>query len=280
MQTIETISDMRTVITAARNKNIRIGFVPTMGNLHEGHLSLVRKAKEICDYVVASIYVNPLQFSVGDDLVNYPRTLAVDCDKLSKEEVDWVFIPDDQSLYPEGKDHISFIEVPVLDAMLEGKSRPRHFRGVATIVNKFFNIVQPDVAVFGEKDFQQLLVIQRMVADLNLSVEVMGLPTIREASGLAMSSRNGYLSVDEKDQASELYRSLCSLREKLLSGETDYMNLSAQTCDCLQSCGFTPEYVEVRRTEDLQVPGDASDKLVILAAASLGSTRLIDNLRV
>ena len=280
MEIIETIPEIRSVIATTRNKIARIGFVPTMGNLHEGHLSLVRKAREVCDRVAVSIYVNPTQFAVGEDFTNYPRTLAADCDKLSKEGVDWVFTPNDQTLYPEGKDSVTFIEVPGLDSMLEGKSRPGHFRGVATVVNKLFNIIQPDVAVFGEKDFQQLLVIRRMVVDLNMPVEVIGMSTTREANGLAMSSRNTYLSASEKDQAAELFRSLSSLREKLLAGETDYAQLSAQAGDYLQSSGFFPEYVEIRRTDDLLPPCSLNDDLVILAAAHLGTTRLIDNRRV
>lgn len=279
-QILHDISAIKSAVASAKAEHRRIGFVPTMGNLHEGHLSLVRYAKTVCDDVVVSIYVNPMQFGAGEDFSSYPKTLEADCDRLSKEGVTWVFTPDDQSLYPEGKDNISFITVPSLDAILEGKYRPGHFRGVATIVNKLFHIVQPDVAIFGEKDFQQLRVIQRMVVDLNIPVEIIGMPTTREANGLAMSSRNGYLSLQERDQATELFRTLTTIREKLLEGDTDYAQLSAQACDYLQSCGFAPEYVEVRRTVDLQVPQLPDEDRVILLAVRLGATRLIDNLRV
>ena len=280
MNIIESVSEIRTHIASLRREGKRIGFVPTMGSLHEGHLSLVRKAQEACDYVVVSIYVNPLQFGVGEDFANYPRTLTADCDKLNKAGVDIVFTPTDNMLYPNGKDAVTYINVPVLDSILEGKSRPGHFRGVATIVNKLFNIVQPDVAVFGEKDFQQLLVIRQMVADLNMPVEIIGVPTTREASGLAMSSRNGYLSITEKAQASELFQTLSSVRDKILSGATDFPQLSAQASDYLQSCGFSPEYVAICRASDLQKTKTLGKPLVILAAARLGKTRLIDNLRV
>lgn len=280
MNIVESIAELRTLLANLRQAGKRIGFVPTMGNLHEGHLSLVHKAKEVSDQVVVSIYVNPMQFGAGEDFASYPRTLEADCDKLNKAGGDWVFTPTDDMLYPQGKDRITYIDVPVLDTILEGKSRPSHFRGVATIVNKLFNIVQPDVAVFGEKDFQQLLVIRHMVADLNMPVEIIGVPTMREASGLAMSSRNGYLSATEKDQAAELYRTLSSLRDQVLAGEQGFSQLSVQACDNLQSCGFCPEYVAICRASDLQTAETGDSELVILAAARLGTTRLIDNLRV
>jgi len=280
MQIIETIPNMRSVVAAERRDHRRIALVPTMGNLHDGHLSLVHKAREVCDRVVVSIYVNPMQFVVGEDLSNYPRTLDADCEKLHRAGVDWVFTPSDQGLYPEGKDRTTYIDVPELDSILEGRIRPGHFRGVATVVNKLFNIVRADVAIFGEKDFQQLRLIRRMVADLNLPVEVLGMPTARDADGLALSSRNGYLSASEREQAGELFQTITAMREKILAGETDFSRLSAQARDDLQAHGFSPDYVEIRRSDDLQLPGNPSDDLVILAAARLGSTRLLDNLRV
>ncbi len=280
MQILETIVDARAVLATARSERQRIALVPTMGNLHAGHLSLVQKARQLCDRVIVSIYVNPLQFGAGEDFANYPRTLDADCQQLRQAGVDWVFSPDDQGLYPAGKDQSAFIEVPGLSSILEGRSRPGHFRGVATVVNKLFNIVQPEMAIFGEKDFQQLLVIRRMVVDLNLAVEVVGMPTLREADGLAMSSRNQYLSASERKQASTLYQVLNATREQLLAGVTDYSRLTSEAIETLHACGFSPDYFEIRRCDDLQLPRTPGDNKVILAAARLGRTRLIDNLPV
>ncbi|MFO7604103.1 MAG: pantoate--beta-alanine ligase [Gammaproteobacteria bacterium] len=280
MQIIPSLAEMRALVAALRRDHERIAFVPTMGNLHAGHLSLVHKARALADRVVVSIYVNPLQFGAGEDFAHYPRTLAEDCALLETAGVDGVFTPTDAALYPEGKDNISHVVVPQLDSILEGAQRPGHFRGVATIVNKLFNIVQPDLALFGEKDFQQLLLIRRMVEDLNLPVEILGLPTVREASGLAMSSRNAYLSAAEKAQAAELFHTLRQLREHYHAGDTDLARLSAEACARLREQGFLPEYVEIRRSHDLQRPQGGETDLVILAAARLGGTRLIDNLRI
>jgi pantoate--beta-alanine ligase len=280
MQIVSTITEIRAATLSARNQHERIAFVPTMGNLHEGHLSLVRMARQECDRVVVSIFVNPMQFGVGEDFASYPRTLDADCDKLTTEGVDWVFAPTDQELYPAGKDGITYIEVPELDDILEGHSRPGHFRGVATIVNKLFNIVQPDVAVFGEKDFQQLLVIRRMVKDLNIPVEVIGMPTAREADGLAMSSRNQYLSPQERSQAGTLFRTLSEIRAKIKKGERDYRALVEQASADLRASGFAVDYLEIRQGSNLQPPRPGDDELVVLVAARLGTTRLIDNLRI
>lgn len=280
MQIFTTITEIRTALQSARNQHERIGFVPTMGNLHEGHLSLVRKVRQECDRVVVSIFVNPMQFGAGEDFASYPRTLESDCDKLASEGVDWVFAPTDHELYPNGKDGMVVVVVPELDALLEGQSRPGHFRGVATIVNKLFNIIQPDVAVFGEKDFQQLLVIRRMVKDLNIPVEVIGMPTAREVDGLAMSSRNQYLSLEERQQASELFRTLSDLRDKIKGGERNFTGLVDEAICHLETIGFCVDYIEVRRSADLGLPQANDEPLVLLIAARLGKTRLIDNLRV
>ena len=280
MQVLATHWDVHSAVRAWRRHAERIGFVPTMGNLHAGHLRLVDVAKQHCDKVVVSIYVNPMQFGAGEDFSRYPRTLDDDKAQLEKHKVDVLFIPDDQSMYPQGHQLTTFIEVPELCTGLEGTHRPQHFRGVATVVNKLFNMVQPDVAVFGEKDFQQLLVIRRMVRDLDMPIEILGEATVRESDGLALSSRNQYLSKPERKHAPGLYETLQYVRERLLRNGVDYTNLEQDAIIRLEKKGFTPDYVAIRHSETLQEPKSPTDPLVILAAARLGSTRLIDNLRV
>ena len=280
MQVLATHWDVHSVVRAWRRHAERIGFVPTMGNLHAGHLRLVEVVKQHCDKVVVSIYVNPMQFGAGEDYSRYPRTLAEDKAQLERLKVDVVFIPDDQSMYPYGPQQTTFIDVPGLCTSLEGTHRPSHFRGVATIVNKLFNIVQPDVAVFGEKDFQQLLVIRRMVRDLDMPIEILGEATVREPDGLALSSRNQYLTQQERQQAPGLYETLQYVRERLQRNGVDHSDLEQDAIMRLEKKGFTPDYVAIRHSETLQEPKTPTDPLVILAAARLGSTRLIDNLRV
>ena len=280
MQVLATHWDVHAAIRVWRRQAERIGFVPTMGNLHAGHLRLVQVAREHCDKVVVSIYVNPLQFGAGEDFTRYPRTLAADTALLAEYNVDVVFTPDDQSMYPHGHRHSTYVEVPGLTSGLEGAHRPGHFRGVATVVNKLFNIVQPDVAVFGEKDFQQLLVIRRMVRDLDLPIEIIGEATVREADGLALSSRNQYLSAQERRQAAGLYATLQHVRERLLHNGVDHTDLEQEAILRLEKQGFSPDYVAIRHCETLLEPKYPTDPLVILAAARLGATRLIDNLRV
>ena len=251
-----------------------------MGNLHAGHLRLVEVARQHCDKVVVSIFVNPMQFGAGEDYARYPRTLEEDKAQLEQLKADVLFVPDDQSMYPQGHLQTTFIDVPGLSTGLEGTQRPGHFRGVATIVNKLFNIVQPDVAVFGEKDFQQLLVIRRMVRDLDMPIEILGEATVREADGLALSSRNQYLTAAERQQAPGLYQTLQYVRERLLHNGVDAADLEQDAIMRLEKKGFIPDYVAIRHTETLLEPKSPTDPLVILAAVRLGSTRLIDNLKV
>lgn len=280
MQIFTTHWDMHGEVRAWRRHAERIGFVPTMGNLHAGHLRLVDVARQHCDKVVVSIFVNPMQFGAGEDYARYPRTLEADQAQLEERNVDVLFLPEVDSMYPHGYQQTTFVEVPGLSSGLEGSQRPGHFRGVATIVNKLFNIVQPDVAVFGEKDFQQLLVIRRMVHDLDMPIEILGETTVREADGLAMSSRNQYLSAQERQQAACLYETLQYVRERLLANGVDPTDLEQDAIMRLEKQGFSPDYVAIRHSETLQEPKSPSDTLVILAAARLGATRLIDNLRV
>ena len=281
MQVLTSNWDVTTVVRDWKRNADRIGFVPTMGNLHEGHLRLIRVAQQHTDHVVVSIYVNPMQFNEKADFTNYPRTLERDIQKLEQLGVDLVFTPSDQSMYPQGFEKSTFVEVPSwLASQLEGAHRAGHFRGVATIVTKLFNIVQPDVAVFGEKDFQQLLVIKQLVSDLNLPIEILGEPTVREGDGLALSSRNQHLTSKERQSASGLYAVLSDVRERILLQNMTFSDLEQAAIMQLEKQGFEPDYVAIRHSETLQDPEDPTDPLVILAAARLGKTRLIDNLRV
>lgn len=257
----------------------RIAFVPTMGNLHEGHLTLMRAAREHGDTVVASIFVNRLQFGPGEDFDKYPRTLAADCDQLRAAGVDVLFAPTEQDLYPEPQTF--FVEPPDLQHLLEGAFRPGHFRGVATVVLKLFNCVQPQVALFGKKDYQQLMVIRAMAAQLALPIRIVGIDTVRAADGLALSSRNGYLTPPERAEAPRLYRTLQTLRQHLLQeGIEAAPRLEREAAASLDGHGWQTDYVAVRQQADLLPPTGIDQPLVILAAARLGSTRLIDNLEV
>jgi len=258
----------------------RIAFVPTMGALHAGHLALVKAARQQADAVVVSIFVNPLQFGAGEDFSRYPRDAARDGALLESMGADVLFLPTEAMLFPHGQAAQTRVEVPGLSDVLCGAVRPGHFVGVTTIVSKLFNLVQPDVAVFGEKDFQQLTIIRRMTADLNFGIEIVGQPTEREADGLAMSSRNAYLSADERARAPVLFHTLQHMAEQLHSGCTDFARLEAEACVVLLAAGFVPDYVSIRRVDDLAVPASADDALVVLMAARLGATRLIDNIRV
>jgi len=280
MQAISTIDELRAPVRAWREAGLRIGFVPTMGNLHAGHLALLEEAARHCDRVVASIFVNPLQFNQPGDLAAYPRTPEADIAQLESIGVDLLFTPAETSLYPHGCEALTRVEVAGLSDILEGAARPGHFVGVATVVTKLFNCVQPDLAVFGEKDFQQLLIIRRLVADLNMPITLVGLPTVRDPDGLAMSSRNQHLSRDERDIAPELYRQLQGIREILLNGNSDYATLEQAAIERLQQLGFEPEYVAIRDADSLSDINNTTKNRVILAAARLGHTRLIDNLRV
>ena len=278
MQHVSTLSALRAQVKTWRQQNLQIAFVPTMGNLHQGHLSLVSKARELADRVVVSIFVNPLQFDDKADLSAYPRTLEADKQQLTSVNSDLVFTPTSEIMYPDGMDNQTIITVPGMDDKLCGRTRPGHFDGVATVVVKLFNMVQPDIAVFGEKDYQQLLLIKKMVADLNMPIEVKGLPTLREPNGLAMSSRNQYLTQQQCEQASALYRVLNEIKASLEAGKTDYAYLEQQAADTLSQLGFEPDYVEIRHAGNLE-PATTSDKaLRILVAARLGKARLIDSI--
>jgi pantoate--beta-alanine ligase len=279
MQLIHLPPEMQACASAWQQAGLKIAFVPTMGNLHAGHLSLVEKAMSVADRVVVSIFVNPLQFNESSDFDIYPRTLDSDLQQLAEYRVDAIFVPDEAGLYPRGREGLAWVEVPTLSTMLEGASRPGHFRGVTTVVAKLFHLVQPQVAVFGEKDFQQLLIVRRMVADLNFPIEIISLPTRREADGLAMSSRNTQLTTTERQKAPALYRSLQALRDKIRAGAKNFEQLESQARDELSREGLSTEYLCVRSAHTLALPS-AGDELVIVAAARLGQVRLIDNLRV
>ncbi len=279
MQQIQRPNEMQACAVGWQQAGQQIAFVPTMGNLHAGHLSLVEKAMEVADRVVVSIFVNPLQFNESSDFAAYPRTLDADLQQLAHYRVDAVFIPSETDLYPNGRENITGVEVPALSSMLEGASRPGHFRGVTTVVAKLFHLVQPQLAVFGEKDYQQLLVIRRMVADLNFPIEIIGRPTTREPDGLAMSSRNTRLTAAQRQKAPALYRSLLEVRDNIQAGAADFGQLEDKAMRDLRQQGMEPEYLCVRCARDLG-PGRAGEDLVIVAAARLGQIRLIDCLRV
>jgi len=283
MYTFQQIEQLRTLVGDWRKSGDIIAFVPTMGNLHQGHLSLVEIAQKKASRVVVSIYVNPLQFSPDEDYGSYPRTLQADLDKLRAMGVDLVFTPDDEMIYPRGESRTTSVEVPELSEVLEGEFRSGFFRGVATVVLKLFNMVQPDIAVFGEKDFQQLLVIRQMVDDLDLPIEIVGARIKREADGLAMSSRNSYLGPAERENSRALSASLQQLCLQVERG----VSIEQAEKDCklaLEKHGFIVDYVTVRETDSLKaVPSDqtaVNRQLVVLAAARLGKTRLIDNMRL
>ena len=282
MKIVSTIDELRAKLKPWRRAGDVIAMVPTMGHLHRGHLSLIEMARARGDRVVASIYVNPTQFDRPDDLGAYPRTLQNDIRQLRDAGVDLVFTPDDKVIYPGGHSDRTRIDVPGMTSILCGAHRPGHFVGVATIVCKLFNIVQPDVAVFGEKDFQQLMIVRQITSDLNLPVEIVAAPTWREANGLAMSSRNSYLSRSEFEQAALMYQILCECAGQIVDGVRDYGQLEAAALALFSTAGFNPDFVSVRRCVDLESPGknDPAESLVVLAAAYLGRARLIDNLQV
>ncbi|HZX31019.1 MAG TPA: pantoate--beta-alanine ligase [Rhodocyclaceae bacterium] len=268
------IADLR---SALQNRG-RIAFVPTMGNLHEGHISLMRQARAYADTVVASIFVNRLQFGPGEDFDKYPRTFQADCDKLAAAGVDVLFAPTETDLYPEPQQYT--VEPPEIQNLLEGEFRPGHFRGVATVVLKLFNCVQPQVGVFGKKDYQQLMVIRNMVRQLALPIEIIGGETVRAEDGLALSSRNGYLSAAERAEAPRLNREISRICEALRNGERDYARLEREAIANLDGHGWKSDYVAVRQQSDLGAPLSPDAPLVVLAASRLGNTRLIDNQEV
>ena len=280
MQTIDSISQLRSYLWKAKLEHKVIAFVPTMGNLHEGHLQLIDRALEEADLVVASIFVNPLQFGPGEDFNGYPRTFIADQEKLMSRGCHVLFAPSVDEMYPATNISSTVVKVPHLDQLLCGASRPGHFTGVATVVSKLFGIVQPDVAIFGLKDFQQFLVIKQFTNDLCLPVKIIGAPIARAESGLALSSRNGYLSAIELDQAAHLYRCLIECRLALESGQKTFDKLAEHAQCQLESVGFTRDYFKICRQDDLQPATSDDTHLVIVAAAYLGKARLIDNIRL
>ena len=280
MDTVSTTGELRRVVRDWRRQDNRVAFVPTMGNLHAGHLQLVRHARASADRVVVSIFVNPTQFGPDEDYAAYPRTPDEDTRTLIDAGVDLLFTPAVEEIYPPDLAAAPYVEVPVIGNILCGEFRPGHFSGVATVVAKLFSLVQPDVAVFGEKDYQQLVVIRRMTRALCLPVAIEGVETVREASGLAMSSRNRYLSDVERTTAATLYRVLCDVRAAVEGGASDHAALEAVAVAQLKRAGFRPEYVSIRRAVDLAEPLPGDTRLRVLAAARLGQARLIDNIGI
>ncbi|MNM53532.1 Pantothenate synthetase [compost metagenome] len=278
MITVKTVRELRAAIARARGEGKRIALVPTMGNLHAGHAALVSKAGQRADFVVASIFVNPLQFGPSEDLDKYPRTLAADQEKLLEAGCHLLFAPGVEEMYPDGREGQTIVSVPGVSEGMCGASRPGHFDGVATVVCKLLNMVQPDMALFGEKDFQQLAVIRKLVRDLNMPVQIIGEPTVRAEDGLALSSRNGYLNDEQRAIAPVIQRTLKQLGERLQAGSRDFAQLIDDGRQQIEQAGLRVDYLEIREANTLQ-PARAEDKyLVILAAAFLGTTRLIDNL--
>ena len=280
MHSVETITGLRRFVAEWRRQDDTVAFVPTMGNLHDGHLELVRRARSAADRVVVSIYVNPLQFNDENDFTGYPRTPEADRDKLAAAQTDLLYLPEHNELYPFGLEDSVRVHVPGLSDILCGAFRPGHFDGVSTIVIKLFNAVQPDMALFGNKDYQQLLLIRRMTRDLCLPIDIIGVETVREQDGLAMSSRNHYLTAAQRRQAAVLYRQLEQVRAEVIRGRRDFDALQQQTMRELDRQGMQAEYCEIRRCEDLAVPEADDSELIVLAAAWLGPARLIDNLAI
>ncbi|EEJ7744847.1 pantoate--beta-alanine ligase [Salmonella enterica] len=277
MLIIETLPLLRQHIRRLRQEGKRVALVPTMGNLHDGHMKLVDEAKARADVVFVSIFVNPMQFDRPDDLVRYPRTLQEDCEKLNKRKVDYVFAPAVEEIYPQGLEGQTYVDVPGLSTMLEGASRPGHFRGVSTIVSKLFNLIQPDIACFGEKDFQQLALIRKMVADMSYDIEIVGVPIIRAKDGLALSSRNSYLTAEQRKIAPGLHNVMNSIAEKLIAGNREQQEIIAIAEQELNEKGFRADDIQIRDADTLLELTETSKRAVILAAAWLGQARLIDN---
>jgi pantoate--beta-alanine ligase len=280
METVTTIAAVRERVRGWRHEGRRVAFVPTMGNLHAGHVSLIETARRHGERFVASIFVNPMQFGPNEDFAHYPRTPSQDSHMLSEAGCDLMFMPDVAEIYPNGPERATRVEVPGLSSILCGEFRPGHFEGVATVVAKLLHIVEPDVAVFGEKDFQQLTIIRRMVADLCMPVGIIAAPTVREADGLAMSSRNQYLTDDERRRAPLIHRTLLAAVERLSAGDRDFAAIERAGTQALAGAGFRPDYFSVRCGGDLAVPAGDTRHFVVLTAARLGRARLIDNLQL
>ncbi len=279
MIVINTIEELQIELNAHRHDGKRIGFVPSMGNLHQGHLSLVDVAKKHADIVVVSLFVNPTQFGPNEDFDSYPRTLDEDCEKLEGQGADIVFAPATEEVYPKWP-NITSVTVAELDKNHCGASRPVFFGGITTVVTKLFNMVRPDCAIFGEKDFQQITIIRRMVTDLNFGIDIIGAPIVREANGLAMSSRNGYLSQQEKDHASNLYQTLLWAKSEIEQGRQDFRQLEKEANQKLADLNFTPDYFNITNQETLELAQADDNKLVILLGCYMGKVRLIDNIQL
>lgn len=280
MQVVDSIASLRELITQWKRSGQTVGFVPTMGNLHDGHLKLVKRAKAHNDKVIVSIFVNPMQFGANEDLDAYPRTIEEDKAKLIADGADAVFLPSVSDMYPAGLDVQTYVEVPGISDVLCGASRPGHFRGVATVVSKLFNMVQPDDAFFGEKDYQQLQVIRTMVRDLSMAVTIHGVPTEREESGLAMSSRNGYLTAEEKATASLIYKAMQQMKTAIDEGNTDFLAIENAAVSELEQHGFKNDYVKVVNAQTFMPAMPNDEHIVIVVALFMGKTRLIDNLQI
>jgi pantoate--beta-alanine ligase len=280
METVTTTAAVREQVRAWHREGLRIAFVPTMGNLHPGHVSLIDAARRYGDRFIASIFVNPMQFGPNEDFAHYPRTPTQDEVMLAEAGCSLMFMPNVAEIYPNGSERATRVEVPGLSRVLCGEFRPGHFEGVTTIVATLFNIVQPDVAVFGEKDFQQLTVIRRMVADLCIPVQVVGAPTMRDADGLAMSSRNQYLTPEERRIAPRIHEILTGTAKRLQAGDNEFASMERAGCQALESGGFKPDYFAIRQADDLSAPRPDTAHLVVLTAARLGKARLIDNVQV
>ena len=280
MDTVTTIAAVRERVQAWRRAGLRVAFVPTMGNLHAGHVSLIEAARRHGERFIASIFVNPMQFGPNEDFAHYPRTPREDERMLAAAGCSVMFMPDVAEIYPNGSERATRVEVPGVSRILEGEFRPGHMEGVSTVVAKLFHIVEPDVAVFGEKDFQQLTVIRRMVADLCMPVKIIGAPTVRDRDGLAMSSRNQYLSSEERALAPSIYQALEAAAQRLRAGDVDFASIERAGFHALESAGFRPDYFSVRNASDLCSATASARELVILTAARIGKARLIDNVQV
>ena len=280
METVATIAAVRERVRQWRAQGQRVAFVPTMGNLHAGHISLIELARKRGDRFVASIFVNPMQFGPNEDYAHYPRTPTIDERMLAEAGCDLMFMPDVAEIYPRGYEHDTRVAVPELSAVLDGEFRPGHFDGVSTIVAKLFNIVTPDIAVFGEKDFQQLAIIRRMVADLCVPIEIVGAPTVREGDGLAMSSRNQYLTAEERKLAPTLHQALQRAVARVKSGDADFSAIEADELETLKKRGFRTDYFTARNATTLAPAERDARHVVVLVAARLGKARLIDNLQI
>jgi len=280
MDQANSISELRQYVQHWKDHKQSIAFIPTMGNLHQGHMSLIEKGQSLCDRSICSIFVNPMQFGPNEDFNHYPRTLDRDIELLESIACDLVYMPTASELYPQGLDNISQIIVTDLTETFEGAHRPGHFTGVATIVAKLFNIVKPDISVFGKKDYQQYCVIRKMTQDLNLDVEIIGQETSRELSGLATSSRNQYLNQEQESQAALIYQTLQDASARIISGERNYDLIQEEAIECLDQAGFATEYFAVCNADTLKPAGTDDKLLVILVTARLGDTRLLDNIEI